>query len=145
MYVCGNDPLTLYRVGFNSSGVMNSSLASGSVDIEITGDDGPYCSPITGILNGTNDYLFFGVDALGAPTGCSNGCVLGLNLTGMTWPPSTSTFSILTETGGPSGIVVDNVGTGGQESSIYFGPQGNNCASPSGSGCAVKATQAGLN
>ncbi len=145
LYVCGNDPLALYRVGFNSSGVMNSTLDTGSVNLELSGDAGPYCSPMAEILNGTNDYLFFGLAALGSPTGCSNGCTLGLNLTGMTWPPSISTFSILTETGGSSGIVVDNVGTGGQESSIYFGPRSNNCVSPSGSGCAVKATQSGLN
>lgn len=145
LYVCGNRPLTLYRVGFNSSGVMNSALDAGNVNVEITGDLGTVCSPMTEILNGANDYLFFGLGDLGSPSGCSGGCILGLNLTGMTWPPSISAFSILTETGGPSGIIVDNVGTDGQESSIYFGPRANTCASPSGSGCAVKATQSGLN
>jgi hypothetical protein len=145
LYACGTNPLGLYRVGFNSSGVMNSALEAGSVNIELGGDSGPLCTPITEILNGANDYLFFGVDALGSPTGCDNGCVLGLNLTGMAWPPSLSAFSVLTVPNGPSGIIVDNVGTGGQESSIYFGPQANNCTSPSGSGCAVKATQSGLN
>jgi hypothetical protein len=47
--------------------------------------------------------------------------------------------------GGPSGIEVDNVGIGGQESMIYFGLTANNCAADSTSGCAVKVTQQGLN
>jgi hypothetical protein len=145
LYACGTNPMGLYRIGFNSSGVMNSTKGAGSVNVEISGDSGPFCTPITEILNGTNDFLFFGVDALGSPTGCSNGCVLSLNLTGMSWPPSVSALSSLPVPNGPSGIVVDNVGNGGQESSIYFGPQANNCTSPSGSGCAVKATQSGLN
>ncbi len=143
LYVCGTLPTTLYRIGFNSSGVMNSSASAGSVDLE-SDDEGSSCSPITEILNGTNDYLFFGMLEDGAASGCSSGCVLGLNLTGLTWPPGIGAFSSLPVASGPSGIVVDNVGTGGQESSIYFGPESNNCASPSGSGCAVKATQSGL-
>lgn len=145
LYACGTNPMALYRIGFNSSGVMNSTIESGNINIEQSGDSGPLCTPITEILNGANDYLFFGVDALGSPSGCGNGCVLGLNLTGMSWPPSIAALSVLPVSNGPGGIIVDNVGTGGQESSIYFGPQSNNCTSPSGSGCAVKATQFGLN
>lgn len=145
LYACGTNPLALYRIGFNSSGVMNSSPAAGSVNLQQGGTSGPLCAPITEFLNGTNDYLFFGVDGLGSPAGCAGGCILGLNLTGISWPPSTSAFSVLPMANGPSGIVVDNVGAGGQESSIYIGPQANNCTSPSGSGCAVKATQSGLN
>jgi hypothetical protein len=63
----------------------------------------------------------------------------------MFWPPDVSAFTSLSMLGGPSGIVVDNVGIGGQESSIYFGPTANNCAADSTSGCAVKVTQQGLN
>lgn len=142
LYVCGTFPTTLYRIGFNSSGVMNPSIAAGSVNLESDGT-GSSCSPITEILNGANDYLFFGMVLDGAATGCNNGCLLGLNLTGLVWPPSVSAFSSLPVVGGPSAIVVDNVGIGGQESSVYFGPQANNCASPT-NGCAVKATQSGL-
>jgi len=145
LYACGTNPLGLYRIGFNSAGVMNSTAAAGSVNLELSGDSGTYCSPITEILNGSNDYLFFGLQDLGSPAGCSNGCLLGLNLTGMTWPPAVSAFSVLPMAGGTSGIAVDNVGTGGQESNVYFGPQSNNCTSPAGNGCAVKATQSGLN
>jgi hypothetical protein len=144
LYVCGTNPTTLYRIGFNSSAVMNLSKAAGSVDLQATNQGGS-CSPATEILNGTNDYLFFGIYTDGASAGCSNGCVLGLNLATMTWPPAIAAFSSLPAVNAPSGIVVDNVGGGGQESSIYFGPQGNNCTSAPGSGCAVKATQSGLN
>lgn len=145
LYACGTNPMGLYRIGFNASGVMNSARAAGNLSVQQSSTAGPLCAPITEILNGANDYLFFGVDALGSPAGCGGGCVLGLNLTGMSWPPSTSALSVLPVASGPSGIIVDNVGVGGQESSIYFGPQTNNCTSPSGSGCAVKATQNGLN
>ncbi len=145
LYACGTDPVTtLYRIGFNSSGVMNSAVQSGSVALSV---DSPTCSPLTEILNGTNDFLFFGLDGNGGiATNCGGGCIMGLNLTGMSWPPSLATFSSLAVPNGPSAIVVDNVGAGGQESSVYFGgSHGANCTSPSGSGCAVKATQSGLN
>ncbi len=145
LYACGTNPMGLYRIGFNASGVMNSARAAGNLSVQQSSTAGPLCTPITEILNGANDYLFFGVDALGSPAGCGGGCVLGLNLTGMSWPPGIGALSVLPVSNGPSGIIVDNVGVGGQESSIYFGPQANNCTSPSGSGCAVKATQNGLN
>ncbi len=146
LYVCGTDPTTLYRIGFNSSGVMSSSLDPHNVNLETGEDLGSSCTPITEIVNGVNDYLFFGMVQDGAATGCTNGCLLGLNLTGQTWSSTTvSTFSVLPVAGGPSAIVVDNVGAAGQESSVYFGPQANNCTSPTTDGCAVKATQNGLN
>jgi hypothetical protein len=57
----------------------------------------------------------------------------------------------LGETGGTSGIVIDNVGNFGQDSSLYFSRLGqstlSNCGG-SGSalvGCAVKLTQQGFN
>jgi len=146
VYACGTNPTTLYRIGFNSSGVMNSSKDTSNVVLDPF-DEGSYCTPMTEILNGTKDYLFFGMAYGGGASGCSGdfGCLLGLNLTGTSWPPDISAFSSLPVPNGPSAIVVDNVGNGGQESSIYFGPQSNNCTTPSGSGCAVKATQSGLN
>jgi hypothetical protein len=146
VYACGTLQTTLFRIGFNSSGVMNSSKATGSVNLDPEFES-PACSPMTEILNGANDFIFFGVPFSGGASGCSEdfGCLLGLNLTGLSWPPSVSAFSSLPVPNGPGGIVVDNVGNGGQESSIYFGPQTNNCTTPAGSGCAVKATQSGLN
>lgn len=146
LYACGTAPsTTLYRIGFNSAGVMNSATDTNSVNLDPNVTI-PSCTAITEIVNGANDFLFFGLNYPGGlSSGCTSGCILSLNLAGQSWPPAISAFSVLAEQGGPSNIVVDNVGTGGQESSVYFGPVGNNCASPSGSGCAVKVTQSGLN
>ena len=53
---------------------------------------------------------------------------------------------------GSSGIVVDNVGGGAQESSLYYTYLSNStntnnatCNGTTGVGCAVKVTQSGLN
>jgi hypothetical protein len=146
LYACGTGPQTaLFRIGFNSTGVMNSATDTSSVNLD-PNTHIPSCTSMTEIVNGANDFLFFSLSASGGlASGCTSGCVLGLNLAGQAWPPTVSNFSVLAETGGTSNIVVDNVGTDGQESSVYFGPVGNNCASPAGRGCAVKATQSGLN
>jgi hypothetical protein len=86
LYVCGTSPLTtFYRIGFTSTGVMNSAAAAGSVSLS---SSDPTCSPMTEIVNGANDYLFFGLDALGgSATNCGGGCIMGLNLTGMATRP----------------------------------------------------------
>jgi len=76
---------------------------------------------------------------------------------GGTWPPAATTagfavpFNVVVQTGsgGASGIVVDNVGVGAQESSIYFTYQTNStlgvpCNGTIGVGCAVKLTQSAL-
>jgi len=54
-----------------------------------------------------------------------------------TFPTSANAFITATETGGTSGIIVDNVGSQGQASSIYFTTLG-------GSHSAVKLTQSAL-
>ncbi|MGH9703228.1 MAG: hypothetical protein ACRD4K_07620, partial [Candidatus Acidiferrales bacterium] len=79
--------------------------------------------------------------------GLGNGAIVGLDVANSPWPPTILNFAALAETVGSSGIVVDNVGTGGQESSIYFTPQSGvvTCNGNANVGCMVKATQAGLN
>jgi hypothetical protein len=148
LYVCGTTPTTLYRIGFNSSGVMNSAVDPGSFRIQqaVPAKPAANCSPFSEILNGTNDFIFFGIP-YDVPL-LLNGTVVALNLSTMSgWPPVLADFADLPEVFGPSGIVVDNVGAGGQESSIYFTPQSGTvtCNSVPNVGCAVKATQAGLN
>jgi hypothetical protein len=58
------------------------------------------------------------------------------------------TTAIAAETGGTSGMVVDNVSTASQASSLYFGTLGATTCSTTGGGnvtaCAVKRTQSGL-
>ncbi len=148
LYVCGTKPTTLYRVGFNSSGVMNGTVDPASLRLQqaVPAKPAANCSPFTEILNGTNNFIFFGFPY--DVTNLLNGGIVGINLTTASWPPNPITdIAALGEVFGPSGIVVDNVGTGGQESSIYFTPQSGTvtCNSVLNVGCAVKATQAGLN
>ncbi len=149
MYVCGTKPTTLYRIGFDISGVMNPAVDPASFRIQQATPAKPAanCSPMTEILNGSNDFIFFGFPY--DVTFLLNGGIVSLNVATSPWPPSGANFSALPEFFGPSGIVVDNVGTGGEEASIYFTPQNGlvTCGTVTTPtvGCAVKATQLGLN
>jgi hypothetical protein len=108
-------------------------------------------------------------------TNGGRGCMVGINLTnaanpainpGGTWPPINAFFTAqggnnnanavalnLNTAGSSSGIIVDNVSTSSQTSSIYFsvpntggtGPGLPNCNTTTGVGCAVKLTQSSLN
>ena len=106
------------------------------------------CSPFTEIYNGTTDYLFFGEGLSGS---------LG-SLYGFTLGDSASTSEAATEisgspitypdaTGGTSAIVIDNVSTEAQASSIYFTTLGTSTGSSpctTGDYCAIKLTQSAL-
>jgi hypothetical protein len=131
-------PATLYGVGFNSSHAMTPGPASNF--IQITGSTDAEFSPLTQLLNGSTDQLF--VSALLAATSPPNTIVY--NLTDFTPGLFPNTFPLLsgpagataTEGSGTTGMVVDNVGTQAQASSIYFGALVANTA--------VKLTQSGL-
>ena len=106
------------------------------------------CSPLTEIYNtGTSkDWLFLGVN-VNCPNSMSGGCVEAWDIT--SGPPSSgaSPTNQSSENGGTSGIVVDNVSSEAQASSLYFSTLGTApCGTPGGgnTGCAVKLTQAGL-
>ena len=90
--------------------------------------------------------IFFSVHNLGiAGDGCtgSAGCLYSVQVptaTPFTFP---TTATGVPEAGGTSGIVIDNVAAGGQDSNIYFSTLANGaCATTNG--CAVKLTQAAL-
>jgi hypothetical protein len=172
LYTCGKDPANtdrpaIYQLSFNTSGVLTSA---GTPLVNLVSANGVACSPVTELLNGATDRIFFsvtnsaqapiivlGVNFGGNATGCqpvsvftSSGCVMSIALGG-TWPPATTTAGI-PASGGSSGIVVDNVGGGAQESSLYYtylsaSTNTNNatCNGTTGVGCAVKVTQSGLN
>ncbi len=134
---------TLYGVGFNSSHVMTSGPAANF--IQITSSVNTEFSPVTEFLNGSTDQIFTGALEPSFPN------TIVYNLTDFTglfpnvFPPIDSSDASGATTGegnGPSGIVVDNVSTAAQASSIYFGVQG-----PTGpnANSAVKLTQSGLN
>ena len=128
---------TLYSVGFNGSGVMNSSanattaaLATGIAD----------SSPVTEFYNATlgKDYLFVGVTdhCIASAGGGNAGCVMSLDITSG-FPTVTGSSTALAAPGGTSGIIVDNDSSLNEASSIYY-------ATKTGANL-VKATQAGLN
>jgi hypothetical protein len=148
LYVCGKaattERPTLYRIGFNSSGVLNSTTDGSSRTLA---NGNTECSPLTEIFNSpTNkDWLFLGVgNNCAGSGGGSAGCIMSFDITGGF--PSASAHATA-ETNGTSGIVVDNVSTAAQASSIYFSNLGNATCGDGigGGGCAIKLTQAGLN
>lgn len=147
-YVCGKannatlDP-TLYRIGFNAAGVMNSAPDAATFRL---GRAAGQCSPITQLLNTSTgkQWLFVAVSTrCGGTNLIGGGCIMSFDTTaGM---PAAATASVL-ERNGTSGIIIDNVSTAAQASSIYFTNEGTG---PCGDGintggCATKLTQAGL-
>lgn len=140
MYVAGTGTgalPTLYSVGFNGSGVMNSSadattaaLATGTAD----------SSPVTEFYNASlqKDFIFVGVtdNCVATSGGGTAGCVMSLDITSG-FPIVNASTTALAAAGGTSGIIVDNDSTLTQASSIYY-------ATKTGV-TLVKATQGGLN
>jgi hypothetical protein len=148
LYFCGKDPTivdapALWRVGFNSAGVMNATPDGGLIayrtlvySAQIMNPPNVQCSPVTEFYN-TNtstDWIFLSVANLNWPCNGQTACVMSLDLNGLTsWPPigtegngntGMTAFSDVS-TGGTSGIIIDNdaLTTSGnfpQASSIYF-------------------------
>ena len=127
-YNGGGTQTFLYWIGFDASRNMNTST-SGSLN---THPGTSECSPITEFLNGA-DRLFF--------SPLAGNKVSAYTITGN--PPSAPASA--TEQGGSTGIIVDNVSTKSQASSIYFSTLGNQACAVGGTGhCAVKLTQSTL-
>jgi hypothetical protein len=161
-YQCGKDPSfsnrpAVYELTFNSSGVLNTTPGTPLVNLANANSIGiGACSPVTEYKNGSTDRIFFSVtghanppSSGGTATGCTanQGCVMSIVLGG-TWPPTATTAGIAAS-GGSSGIILDNDGTGAQESNVYYTYRSNStttvtCNGTSGVGCAVKASQAAL-
>jgi hypothetical protein len=142
MYVAGTDALTgtiptLYSVGFNGSGVMNSTADATTAALTTGMAD---ASPLTEFYDAVTakDYLFVGVTdhCVATVGGGAAGCVMSLDITGGF--PTVSTGSVaLPAAGGTTGIIVDNNSSSTGASSIYYGTK---------TGVAlVKATQSALN
>ncbi len=126
LYVCGYNgggtQSFLFGVGF----VANRSMIAGTPanSLNFAGVGVAECSPFTEILNSGTDRLFLSF---------LSGTLDGFNINAF----PTGTFATAPETGGTSGMIVDNVGSQGQASSIYFTTLG-------GSHSAVKLTQSAL-
>jgi hypothetical protein len=158
-YTCGkdsgnNDRPAIYRLTFNGSGVLSAAAGTPLVGLVLL--DGSACSPVTELRNGATDRIFFSVTGTAFPPsfgGNATGCTVGLGcamsiVLGGAWPPGATTAGI-PASGGTSGMVVDNVGGGAQESNLYYTYLSNSngfitCNGTTGVGCAVKVTQSAL-
>jgi hypothetical protein len=166
LYVCGKtggiDHPGIRQISFNPNGTMNTAGLRSLQVGNLPGAVGQ-CSPVTEIFNpnigaGT-DLIFFsvqsggrgtvGTTATNCPLTAPTGCVMSIDVTSGAFP--TALNNSLGEIGGTSGIIVDNVGTFGQDSSLYFSRLGQssltNCGGSGAAlvGCAVKLTQQGFN
>jgi hypothetical protein len=115
------------------------------------------CSPITEFQNGATDRMFLSVAATpvtGAPINCpaGSGCIMSFNITNTsTWSTATTTAATASVTGGTSAIIIDNASSAGGASQVYFTPLADQSCAGSGGvgtgtgGCAIQASQSGLN
>jgi hypothetical protein len=168
--------IALRRMSFGSDGLI-SGLEPNYLQISTTSTD--ECSPVTEVYNPSGnagagqDLMFFSVETnstacklpLGSPTVYSTvapegGCLMSVDVTAdstpvvapATAPPFPTVYAAtLAESGGTSGIVVDNISPDAQASSVYFTALGwtvggtENYGACTDIGCASKATQNGLN
>jgi hypothetical protein len=141
MYVAGTDASagtipTLYSVGFNGSGVMNTGANNSAPLATALADSSPVAEFYNATLN--TDFIFVGVTnhCIATTGGGTTGCVMSLDITNG-FPTVDAGSTALAAPGGTSGIVVDNESSLSEASSIYY-------ASHSGA-TLVKATQSGLN
>jgi hypothetical protein len=139
MYIAGTGTgtiPTLYSIGFNGSGVLNSAVDATTAALTTGTADS---SPLTEFYNSTQakDYLFVGVtnNCVATVGGGTAGCVMSLDITNG-FPTVNANTIALAAAGGTSGIVVDNNSSATQAASIYY-------ATKTGAAL-VKATQSGL-
>jgi hypothetical protein len=132
----GANPPELFSIGFTTGGVITGTPTGNTNGMGATG--GAQCSPITDFLGGDGtDRIFFGIDS-----GVFNMFNVGTSST-INFPFDSITPTSVTETGGTSGVMVDNTSSVGNASSVYFSTLGSsNCSA--GSCQAVKLTQARL-
>jgi hypothetical protein len=135
LYVCGNTSgdATVYQVKI-ASNAMTTSGTSRAVSSAAT-----TCSPVAEVYNTPNDYIFLSVETKGSTTSPANcpssaGCVMSFSVpTVLAGVLPTNTTATATESGGTSGIVIDNIITPG--SNIYFSTlTGSNAVGASQSG-----------
>jgi hypothetical protein len=115
------------------------------------------CSPITEFNNGSTntDRIFLSVTGspvTAAPINCTagTGCIMSFQIDSLLTGAS-GTSARAPATGGTSGIVVDNSAAAGGASQVYFTPLADQACAGSGGvgtgtgGCAIQASQSGLN
>jgi hypothetical protein len=159
----GGQQLNLYSTTF-TKGAGNLTTANppifGAVNgpLNLAGHSTTPATPMTEVFSSGVDNLIFGEGNV-PKNGCStvstnvtDGCLYRFNITSGTIPASITNDA--TQHGSPSGVVIDNVSTAAQASSLYFSngtTTGNSVNAPTctvGAStpafCAVKLTQAAL-
>ena len=119
--------IALYGVTFSGPHTMTTGAAANS--LVVGGSTPNEFSPVTEFLNGANDQLFVGGITASTPN--------FFNFTINSFPGSFSPAASIAESGGSSGIVVDDNSADAQASSVYFSGLGANTN-------AIKLTQTGL-
>jgi hypothetical protein len=108
------------------------------------------CSPVTEVDGNVHDWIFLSVTASGNASGCTGACLYNYNVDSALAIGSVPAAG-LAVTGGASGIIIDNTSTSTGASQIYFTPLGGGICTGNGAtgagtgGCAVQASQSGLN
>ncbi len=143
LYVCGQTggDARIYRIPITTN-TMGSPVAGPTLTSATR-----TCSPITEAFSGTMDMIFVNVQANGNLGSCGGGgCIMSFNITSGTLPSGTAPTASLPENGGTSGMVIDTLGSGTSGANqVYFSPLATGQVCPSGAGCAVQASQSGLN
>ena len=113
IYSCGYDTSSnpfLYRVGFDLSRNMNTTIDAVTLGLGTTGDE---CTAMTEWASGGVDRVYFSMK--------TQGLVKYVDITTNPFVPAGPGISDpTTEAGGVSGIIIDNVSSQAQASNIYF-------------------------
>lgn len=156
LYVCGNtngNPI-LYPVPISPTGMTSGAITAGPS--LVSSSNSATCSPITEVLNGSNDYIFLSVTANGnigftGSNTCTGACVYSFNVSSVLTSTSKALDGIAAA-GGASAIIIDNTSSTTGASQVYYSPLSNQtCSGQSGGsggtgtgGCAVQAAQSVL-
>ncbi len=123
LYVCGNagGNAQLWRIPITTA----TNALGTPVGITTTlSTAGTTCSPVTEFQNGAVDQAYVSVEASGRPGNCGGtGCVMNFTITSAL-PATATPLAVLPESGGTSGIVVDNSSAFSGASQLYFSTLG---------------------
>lgn len=159
IYACGRDGLsnsrpTLYQVPITNN-AMGAPVTGPTLTTAVAD-----CSPVSEFFNSPTDRIFLSVTRralTGSPIVCpvsstTVGCIMSFNVTSASgFGTGKSPSAVAAETGGTSGIVVDNnLSSPTGTSQVYFSPLANQACAGNGSvgagtgGCAIQAAQSNL-
>ena len=158
LYVCGlssgGATPTLYQIPISGTGSTTIGTPVTGPAIETLAGN---CSPVTEFDNSPTDYIFLsatGTNKTTTPISCptGTGCLMSFDVTSASgFGTSKATLKTALEASGTSGIVIDNsVSSPTGTSQVYFTPLANQSCGGNGTtgagtgGCAIQASQSGL-